>query len=86
MTSYPQTHRTNLKGRKMGLSCDLKVTLAEMLHLTVDGRGLVHSSQVPECHRWVNSVSSGGAPNTASSFIAAIKVQGNLIGAALRSS
>lgn len=52
----------------------------------VDGRGLVHSSQVPQCHRWVNSVSNGGAPNTASSFIAAIKVQENLIGTALRSS
>ena len=46
-----QTRRTNQNGRKMALSCDLKATLAEMLHLTVDGRGLVHSSQVPECHR-----------------------------------
>ena len=46
-----QTRRTNLNDSKMALSCDLKATLAQMLHLTVDGRSLVHSSQVPECHR-----------------------------------
>ena len=57
-----------------------------MLHQTVDGRGLVHLSRVPQCHRWVNPVSGGGVPNTASSYISAIKVRGNLIGTALRSS
>ena len=52
--------RTTLNGRKMTSSHDLKVTMAEMLHRTVDGRGLALSSQVPECHRWVNLVCSGG--------------------------
>lgn len=42
-----QTRRTTLNGRKMTSSRDLKATLAEMLHHTVDGRGLAHSLQVP---------------------------------------
>ena len=84
-----QTRQTSLNGRVMTSSRDVKATLAEMLHQTVDGRGLVHSSQVPKCHCSINPVvnpeRSGGGPNTASSFIAAIKVRGNLIGTALRS-
>ena len=80
------TRQTTLNGRVMSSSRDLKTTLATMLHSSVDGRGLVHSSRVPECHRWVNSVMSGGTPNVASSYISAIKVRGNLIGTALRSS
>lgn len=67
-------HLTTLNGSEMTSSCDLKVTLAKMLHRTVDGRGLALSSQVPECHCWVNLVCSGGAPNTAISYIAAIRV------------
>ena len=81
-----QIRRTSLNGLEVTSSRDLKGTLAEMLHRTVDGRGLAHSSQVLECHRWVNSVGGGGAPNAASSYIAAIKVRGNLIGTALRRS
>lgn len=69
-----------LNGREITLSHNLKGTLVEMRHQTVDGHGLALLSQVPECHRWVNPVCSGGAPNTASSYIAAIRVQGNLIG------
>ena len=48
-----RTRQTSLNGRVMTSSRDLKATLASMLHQTVDGRGLVHSSRVPECHRWV---------------------------------
>ena len=78
--------RTTLNGREMTSSRDLKVTMAEMLHRTVDGRGLALSSQVPECHRWVNLVCSGGTLNTAHSYIAFTMVRGNLIGTALRRS
>ena len=48
-----RTPQTSLNGRVMTSSRDLKAMLASMLHQTVDGRGLVHSSRVPECHRWV---------------------------------
>ena len=81
-----QTRRSSLNGREITSSNDLKATLAAMLHHSADGRGLANASQVPECHRWVNSVRGSGAPNTASSYIAAIKVRGNLIGTALRTS
>ena len=84
--SATMTRQTTLNSRVMTSSRDLKTTLATMLHRTVDGRGLVHSSRVPECHRWVNPVMSGGTPNTAGSYISAIRVRGNLIGTALRSS
>ena len=84
--SATMTCQTTLNGRVMTSSRDLKMTLAPMLHRTVHGRGLVHSSRVPECHRWVNPVMSGGTPNTAGSYISAIRVRGNLIGTALRSS
>ena len=77
--------QTNLNGRVMTSSRNLKATLAGMLHQTVDGRGLVHSSQVPEYHRWVNLVSCGPVSHTGSSNIPAIKVRGNLIGTTLRS-
>ena len=79
-----QIWRTTLNGREMTSSHDVKVTMAEMLHRTVDGRGLALSSEVPECHRWVKMVCSGGTPNTARSYIAFTMVQGNLIGTALR--
>ena len=36
-----QIRWTTLNGRKMTSSCELKVTLAEMLHHMVDGRGLM---------------------------------------------
>ena len=84
--SATMTRQTTLNSRVMTSSRDLKTTLATMLHRTVDGRGLVHSLRVPECHRWVNPVMSGGTPNTAGSYISAIRVRGNLIGTALRSS
>ena len=38
-----QIWRTTLNGREMTSSHDLKVTMAEMLHRTVDGRGLALS-------------------------------------------
>ena len=60
--------QTSLNGRVMTSSRDRQTTL------TVDGRGLERSSQVPECHRWVNPVSSGGVPNGAHLYISAIKV------------
>ena len=84
--SATMTCQTSLNSRVMISSRYLKATLATMLHRTVDGRGLEHSSRVPECHRRVNPVSSDGIPNTAGSYISAIKVRGNLIGTALRSS
>ena len=84
--SATMTCQTTLNGRVMTSSRDLKTTLATMLHRTVDGRGLVHSSRVPECHRWVNPVMSGGTPKIAGSYISAITVRGNMIGTALRSS
>lgn len=52
----------------------------------MDGHGLANLSQLPECHRWVNSVCGGGGPNTTRSYVAAIKVRENLIGAMLRRS
>ena len=80
------TCQTSLNGRVMISSRNLKATLATMLQHTVDGRGFVHSSRVPECHRWVNPASSGSIPNTAGWYISVRKVRGNLIGTALRSS
>ena len=82
--SATMTRQTTLNSHVMTSSRDLKSTLATMLHRTVDGRGLMHSSWVPECHRWVNPVMSGGTPNTASSYISAIRARGSLIGTALR--
>ena len=84
--SATMTCQTTLNGRVMISSRDLKATLATMLHCTVDSRGFEHSSRVPECHRWVNPVSSGGIPNTVGWYISVRKVPGNLIGTALRSS
>ena len=81
-----QTHRTLLNGREISLSHDLKATLAAMLHHSVDGRGLANASQVPECHRWVNSASSACDQNIARSYVAPIKVRGNHIGTAMRRS
>ena len=49
--SATMTRQATLNGRGMTSSRDLKMTLATMLHRTVDSRGLVHSSRVPECHR-----------------------------------
>ena len=79
-----QIRWTTLNGREMTSSCDLKVTLVEMLHHMVDGCGLVLLSQVPQSHHWLNPVCSGGASNTMCSYIAAIRVRGNLIGTTLR--
>ena len=59
---------------------DLKAALAAMLHHSVDGHGLANASQLAECHRWVNSVCGGGDHNIVKSYVAAIKVRGNLIG------
>lgn len=71
-----RTPQTSLNGRVMTSSHDLKVM---MLHHTVDGQGLVHSTRASECHCWVNPVSSGGVPNTANPFISPIKVQETLL-------
>ena len=84
--SATMTCPATLNGRVMTSPRDLKTTLATMLHRTVDGRGLLHSSRVPECHRWVNPVMSGSTLKTAGSYISTIRVRGNLIGTALRSS
>ena len=82
-----QTRKLSLDGREINSSTDLKGILAERLHRTVDGHGLANAAQVPACHRWVNSVCSGGlGKQAAGSFIAAVKVRGNLIGTALRRS
>ena len=81
-----QTCRKSLNGREITSSQDLKATLAEMLHHSVDGRGLANASQVPECNRWVNPMFGSVDHNITSSYLSAIKVRGNLIGTALRRS
>ena len=80
-----QTRRKSLNGREI-TSHNLKATLAEMLHHSVDGRGLANALQVPECNRWVNPMFGGVDHNITSSYVSAIKVRGNLIGTALRRS
>ena len=46
--SATMNRQRTLNGRVISSSRDLKTTLVTMLHRSVDGRGLVHSSRVPD--------------------------------------
>ena len=75
--------QTTLDGSVVATRQGLRGLLANQLHCSVDGRGLVRSSQVPSQHRWVTAGTTnvrGGA------FVNAIKIRGGLVATALRRS
>ena len=74
--------QTTLDGSVVATRQGLRGLLANQLHRSVDGRGLVKSSQVPNQHRWVTAGTTnvgGGA------FVNAIKIRDGLVATALRS-
>ena len=77
------TKQTTLDSSVVATCQGLRGLLANQLHCSVDGRGLVRSSQVPSQHRWVTA---GTTNLSRGAYMNAINIRGGLMATALKRS
>lgn len=77
----PQMEPSVYRGVRVDTKEGLRALLGESLHSSVDGRGLIHSAQVPQQYQWIDNPAG---PLSGANYIGAVKVRGNLLYTAIR--